>query len=224
MTSKTTHQKLPKLPDSILIPPKHSSQTASRVSDNSTDAKISKRRLTRQPITSKSSGHKEQIIYISSRTPFMSAITRIRKHVSQIQKRRSQSVAATSSKRGSVPLHKAKGDRILAAAIESLDRQDAAAAAKGSAKDEVLVKGTGKAIDKVLSIAGWLQARESSEGVRIRLETGSWWAIDDVEVDEDEEAQDGMEVDGAKHSGQMEEVPDSRTRSISVLTLRVSVL
>lgn len=159
----------------------------------------------------------------------MSAITRIRKHVSQVQKRRSQSVAATSSKRGSVPLHKAKGDRILAAAIESLDRQDAAVMAKGSAKDEVLVKGTGKAITKVLDIAGWLQDRGAQEGVRVRLETGSWWAVDDVEIDEPD-IQDKMDVDGqGKSAGQeeqeeQEEVPDSRARSVSVLTLRVAVL
>lgn len=156
----------------------------------------------------------------------MSAIKRIRKHISQIQKRRSQSVAAVSSKRGSVPLHKAKGDRILAAAIESLDRQDAAALANGGGKEEVLVKGTGKAIEKVLAIAGWLQDRATEEGVRIRLQTGSWWAVDDVELEETTH-DDSMDVDGEVQdasSKQDDEVPDSRTRSVSVLTARVIVL
>lgn len=101
--------------------------------------------------------------------------------------------------------------------------------AKGSAKDEVLVKGTGKAITKVLDIAGWLQDREAQEGVRVRLETGSWWAVDDVEIDEPD-TQDKMDVDGqGKPAGQeeqeeQEEVPDSRARSVSVLTLRLAVL
>jgi ribonuclease P/MRP protein subunit POP7 len=154
----------------------------------------------------------------------MSAIKRIRKHITQIQKRRSQSVAAVSSKRGSVPLHKAKGDRILAAAIESLDKQDAAAHANGGGKDEVLVKGTGKAIEKVLALAGWFQDRGAEEGVRIRLETGSWWAVDDVEIEEATN-DDTMDVDReVQDSKQDEEIPDSRTRGLSVLTARVTVL
>lgn len=145
-------------------------------------------------------------------------------------------MAATSSKRGAVPLHKAKGDRILAAAIESLDRQDAAAAARASAVEEVHVKGTGKAVEKVLAVAGWLQDRAAEEGVRVMLETGSWWAVDDVEVvdKEDFEAEDtvgnarnGMEIDKEdqnEENGRREDIPDSRLRSVSVLTLRVAVL
>jgi ribonuclease P/MRP protein subunit POP7 len=159
----------------------------------------------------------------------MSAISRIRKHISRIQKRESQSVAAAASKRGGMPLQKAKGDRILAAAIESLERQDAAVAMKRNTADEVLVKGTGKAIERVLSVAGWLQDRAAEEGVRVRLETGSWWAIDDVEVlDEVTDSAEGMEVDQEQKTDQGEEgsddVPDSRMRSVSVLTIRVAVL
>jgi ribonuclease P/MRP protein subunit POP7 len=188
----------------------------------SQDTKISKRHLTRPPIAAISSS-KQQIIYVSSRTPFMSAIARIRKHIAAIQKRRSQSVHATAMKRKSGPLTAAKGDRILAVAIESLDRQDNAA--KGGQTDEIFVKGTGKAVEMVLDIAGWLQEHTQREGVRVRLETGSWWAVDDVEIADDEEGtlngnEDAMEVE----ERQQEEVPESRLRSVSVLTVRVEVL
>jgi hypothetical protein len=158
----------------------------------------------------------------------MSAITRIRKHVAAIQKRRSQSVHITSKKRNSKSLNAAKGDRILAAAIESLDRQENAA--KGGQTDEVFVRGTGKATEKVLSIAGWLQEHAQKEGVRVKLETGSWWAVDDVELVEDDDGvgsavngtSQGMEVDDGPEGRQ--DVPESRVRSVSVLTVRVAVL
>jgi DNA-binding protein len=128
-------------------------------------------------------------------------------------------------------LQKAKGDRILAAALESLERQDAAAASQGEVADDVLVKGTGKAIDKVLSVAGWLQDRAAEEGIKVRLETGSWWAVDDVEV-VDNEVENGGAMDVHRKQGDEEEgvagesddVSDSRVRSVSVLTIRVTVL
>ncbi|KIW04061.1 uncharacterized protein PV09_04879 [Verruconis gallopava] len=196
----TNHGKLPKLPP---------------------NARIHKRRLTRAPIVSKGSSN-PQIIYISSRTPFMSAISRIRKHVTSLQTRRSQSIAAASSKRKSASFQKAKGDRILAAAIESLDRQENSA--RGAPTDEVLVKGTGKAIEKLVSIAGWLQEHAQAEGVRVRLETESWWAVDDVSLVgvTDEEAEGAMDVD--RERDKPEDLPESRQRNVSVLTIRVGVL
>ncbi len=51
-----------------------------------------------------------------------------------------------------------------------------------------MLKGTGKAIDKVLKLALWFQQREEYAVV---LKTGSVAAIDDIEINEDENI--GME-------------------------------
>lgn len=80
--------------------------------------------------------------------------------------------------------------------------------------EEIVVQGSGKAVGKVLAIAGWLQERTGEEGVRVRLGTKSWWAVDDLVVGEEEEEQEG---DG-------EVVPDSRMRRVSILMVYVGVL
>jgi ribonuclease P/MRP protein subunit POP7 len=51
---------------------------------------------------------------------------------------------------------------------------------KGGEKEEVVVKGTGKAIQKVVSVAAWFQDEGNGRGVRVRLRTGSVGAVDDV--------------------------------------------
>ena len=48
--------------------------------------------------------------------------------------------------------------------------------------EQVVLKGTGKAIQRVMELGLWFQQREEYE---IRLRTGSAAAIDDIEVDED---------------------------------------
>lgn len=151
----------------------------------------------------------------------MSAIARLQKAVIQIQKRRSQSIHATSS-HDRRKVKTAKGDKILAAALESIDRQDEAK--KNGSTEDVMISGTGKAIAKVLGIAAWLQDHAEQEGVKVRLETGSTITVDDIDVEEveeeGEEAQ-GMEVDAKKDE---EEVPESRLRTVSVLHVKVQVL
>ena len=66
----------------------------------------------------------------------------------------------------------------------------------GGSGEEVVVRGTGKAIQRVLELGLWFQQREE---YAVRLGTGSVGAVDDIEVDEMEDA--GTTVQGAVGEG-----------------------
>jgi ribonuclease P/MRP protein subunit POP7 len=87
-------------------------------------------------------------------------------------------------------------------------------------EEEVLVKGTGRAIEKVMGIAGFFQENAVSEGVTIKLATASIWAIDDISIS-NEEAPEGheMDLDGKEE----EDIPDTRVRQVSVLEVRIGL-
>lgn len=70
---------------------------------------------------------------------------------------------------------------------------------------EVIMKGTGKAIAKVLALAAWWQ---DQDGVQVRIRTGGVGAVDDV-VAADEGADDA-------------ETGESRVRRVSMLEVSVS--
>jgi len=111
---------------------------------------------------------------------------------------------------------KAGGDRILAQAMEEIERAESR---KGEG-EEVLVKGTGKAIEKVMGVAGFFWENAVTEGVRVRLGTGSVWAVDDVEVGYGDVREGGeMDVDGKEE----DDVPDTRVRQVSVLEVRIGL-
>lgn len=73
---------------------------------------------------------------------------------------------------------------------------------KDGAQEEVILKGTGKAIQKVLALAAWFQDEAQNQlGVKVVLRTSSVGAIDDVvhmdrddKVEQKEENADGDET------------------------------
>lgn len=132
----------------------------------------------------------------------MSAINRIRGLLKQIDKRGAQSVAGQARKLG--------GDKILAQAKMGLAE---------ASKEEVTVKGTGRAIQKVLEIAAWFEDKERNEGTRLRLFTSSVTAIDDIVATEAAEESEKMVEDEADD----EETPESRLRQLSVLEVKISL-
>jgi len=150
----------------------------------------------------------------------MSAVHRIRTHLSQISKRKSQSIHDTttsSTAKGAKIRRKANGDRILAQALEEIEQRESA---KGDG-EEIVVKGTGRAIEKVMGIAGFFQDNAVKEGVRVRLGTGSVWAIDDVsELNEVGEEDGEKDMDIGK---EQEEVPETRVRQVSVLEVKIGL-
>lgn len=166
------------------------------------DATVSKRPLHRPAIPSPYAGANQQkVVYISSHTPFLSAVKRVEKLLDRADKRLTQA-ATTNAKKADARLGKRKrsadGDEILGIAeeVERLkgvkrrrggdgfgfgaaeDGQD-----EGSAGEGVVLKGTGKAIHRVLELALWFQQRE--EQYAVRLKTGSVGAVDDIAIDEE---------------------------------------
>ncbi|TID16932.1 putative ribonuclease p mrp subunit pop7 protein [Venturia nashicola] len=184
------------------------------------NSRVQKRPLHHPPVSSsRASSSTQKIIYVSSKTPFMSAVQRIRINLIQISKRKSQSINDTthsSTSKGAQIRRKAGGDRILAQAMEEIERAEKS---KGEG-EEVVVKGTGKAIEKVMGIAGFFQENAITEGVQVRLTTGSVWAIDDISVSNEEvSGGEQMDVDGKEE----EDIPETRVRQVSVLEVRIGL-
>ncbi|GAB7353487.1 hypothetical protein MBLNU459_g3938t1 [Dothideomycetes sp. NU459] len=167
---ETKRQKLPRLPKNVTV---------------------SKRPLLRPAIPSPYSGSGSQkVVYISSRTPFMSAVKRVQKLLHQVEARAAQSAAATTGSRKRKYGASEEGDRIAQTAA-------ALAAQQQHNKDrdqqrEVVMKATGKAIEKALGLALWFQQRE---GFGVRIETGSIGAIDDIVPVEGGSRGDGNDED-----------------------------
>lgn len=160
----------------------------------------------------------------------MSAVKRVQKLLAQVEKRATQSAAAdtrNSKKRkfGAVEDDMSDIAHIAAKLAEK----------RSGEKDEVVMKATGKAIEKALNLALWFQQREKF-GVRIK--TGTVGAIDDIVPAEgeaggvDEEPQkDGdskmKDADGdtAEAKGGMEDhdqdIPETRIRYASTVEVAV---
>ena len=130
-----------------------------------------------------------KVLYISTNSPFISIVKRVQKLL---------------SKSGSIPLTNttllssgSNSDKENLLAIEALIAKGAAAAPK----EEVTMKATGRAIEKLLQLAIWFQEQE---GYDIFVRTGSIGAVDDV-----------LGEDG--------DVEESRVRRTSVLEVGVCV-
>ncbi|KAL8823678.1 MAG: hypothetical protein Q9191_005649 [Dirinaria sp. TL-2023a] len=153
------------------------------------NARVQKRPLLHPPIPSPyAAASSPKVIYISASTPFISAVKRVRKLLVEIEKRatRSSNATGTQNLEGSVA--------------------GAVAAGGGPRAEEVLLKGTNRAIEKVLQLALFFQGQGD---VKVRIGTGSVGAVDDIEVEED----------GADD----EEVQETRVRRVSVVEVGVSL-
>lgn len=116
------------------------------------------------PIPSPYSGAAQQkVVYISAKTPFVSATKRVRKLLSHIEKR----------SRGKVDLINGKGSDKQK--LRALGEQGSGG--RGKEPEEVMLKATGKAIEKALSLALFFQ---SQKDCRVRIRTGSVGVVDDI--------------------------------------------
>lgn len=77
--------------------------------------------------------------------------------------------------------------------------------------DDVVLKATGKAISKALGLALWFQQRDE---YKVRIETGTVGAIDDIVAPEDGD----LEMAGAE---EQQEIPESRIRYASTVQIFV---
>lgn len=153
---------------------------------------MEKRPLHRPAIPSPYAGaQQEKVVYVSARTPFISAVKRVEKLLHLAEKRAVQAATTVTKQKSRGASGKRAGarDEIVDIA-EEVARRKAEKRTSGlnegdgnDAREEVVIKGTGKAIQKVLQMALWFQQRE--EQYTMTLSTGSVMAIDDVSVDED---------------------------------------
>ncbi|KAF2482149.1 Rpp20 subunit of nuclear RNase MRP and P-domain-containing protein [Neohortaea acidophila] len=142
------------------------------------NAAVHKRPLLHPPLPSQySNAHHPKVVYISTKTPFLSAVKRVEKLLRLSDKRLIQSATTLAKqnsgkrKRGGAP------DEILEIAETLESKRKRRRVEDGGGGEEVVMKGTGKAIQKVMELGLWFQQRE---GYRVRLRTGSVGAVDDI--------------------------------------------
>ncbi|KAI9819172.1 MAG: hypothetical protein M1827_007328 [Pycnora praestabilis] len=130
-------------------------------------ARIRKRPILHPPIASPYAGSQlQKVVYISTSTPFMSAVKRVRKLLTHIDKR--------SMGPDLIDLlpnnHKNRG---------RTDKQTIARTGKKEKgePEEVVMKATGKAIEKALGLALFFQGQEDC---KVTIRTGSVGVIDDI--------------------------------------------
>ncbi|OJD37546.1 ribonuclease p mrp subunit pop7 protein [Diplodia corticola] len=163
-------------------------------------ADVQKRPLMHPPIPSPyKSSDSPKIVYVGTKTPFISAVKRVRSLLKEADKRATQS--ALSQKK-----HRQRGDPILAAAKASIDKE--------GPQEGVTIKATGKAIEKATELALFFQQQEDC---RVTLRTGTVDAIDDI-----------VEKPSAKRKkpaddDEEEELPETRIRKTSVLEVIVTL-
>ncbi|KAL5343450.1 Rpp20 subunit of nuclear RNase MRP and P-domain-containing protein [Aspergillus crustosus] len=143
---------------------------------------IQKRPIPHAPVSSPYAGPSvPKTIYISSSTPYMSAVKRVQKLLRHAEKRATASLDATinSSKKS----HSGSGN---------IQRQEKllAALARGEegeqlSKEQVFVKATGRAMGVALKVGKWFEREERGGEYIVRVKTGSVMVVDDVEVDEE---------------------------------------
>ncbi|GAB0135919.1 hypothetical protein EsDP_00004240 [Epichloe bromicola] len=159
----------------------HSPRAQDKLAPIPKGAHVQKRPLTRPQLSSSS---KSPTIYISSKTPFISAVRRVRKLLTRSLR------AAPAPKNAS-----------LHSRVEALKRSTNTAN-EGHRPLVVTVMGTGKAIEKTLSLASWF---EQQGDCHVALRTKTIKTVDEV-VLQDETGAD-----------------ESRVRNVSCLEVAISL-
>ncbi|THV51509.1 hypothetical protein BGAL_0108g00050 [Botrytis galanthina] len=156
--------------------------------------RIQKRPLLHPAIASPRSSS-EKVVYVSDKSQFIAIVKRVRKYLDGAEFRAGPTVLPST-------------DRELMREIEEGIKISRMERKSGSGNgEEVVMKGTGKAIEKTLMLAHWWQQQE---GVRVVVRTKSVATVDDI-VGIDNKVDD------------MEE-SESRVRRVSVLEVAVSYI
>ncbi|KAF2158822.1 hypothetical protein M409DRAFT_71450 [Zasmidium cellare ATCC 36951] len=211
------------------------------------DAKITKRPLMRPALPSPYAGAQSQkIVYVSTKSPFMSIVQRVEKLLRLSDKRLIQSATTIAQDRQYRKRRRGGGDgddiEAIAEVAEEQKRnhkrrkmgaEGESAVGESAVREEVVVKGSGKAIPRVMELGVWFQQR--AEQYAVRIVTGSTNSIDDVEYEKDDEEvktgaeRDEMDVDQAVNAEpggeavQKTFVSEARIRKVSVLEVHVSL-
>ena len=124
----------------------------------------------------------------------MSAVKRVRKLLSLIDKRTLKNIDLINGK---------LSDK---ANIQALSKRE-------KLPEEVFLRATGKAIENALGLALYFQGQDD---VKVRLRTGSVGAVDDIVQNEEE----STDIIGG---GDQEELPESQVRKASTLEVAISL-
>ncbi|KAI1906096.1 hypothetical protein LOZ39_005752 [Ophidiomyces ophidiicola] len=196
-------------------------------------AHIKKRPINHPPAASPYAGpNVPKIVYVSSKTPFMSAAKRVQKLLREAEKRAISKVKIQNKKTDD------KANFLLLKESTEVLK-----------KDEVFIKATGRAIKKAMDVAKWLSEKE---GCNIKTKTGTLLVVDDIVEDEELkrselqtkdvdqiEEQDDRKTTGPIRDGQKrpkrkqvlrgetiasgEDMPESRTRWVNVVEIAVAL-
>ncbi|KAI0913398.1 Rpp20 subunit of nuclear RNase MRP and P-domain-containing protein [Ustulina deusta] len=155
-------------------------------------ATVRRRPIPSGPVASTSSARR---IHVSAKTPFRSVTTRVRKQLDKYLRQSASSRSAFTNKL-SQKKHASLGERIHRIQEQS---QDATSGGLGLGLEnagEVVVLGTGRAIQKVTEVALFFQKQPDCV---VQLRTGSVAAVDDVVSKEE----DGLEGDVTERARMM---------------------
>lgn len=146
-------------------------------------------------------------IHVSPKTPFRSVTARVRKQLDKNLRTASSSTAVFANQLASRK-HASLDERVRA-----IQRHGSSSGAGGNddsgigieSSGEVLILGTGRAIEKVLTVASFFQKQKDCI---VRLRTTTIGAVDDIVVGDDED--DGFQG-------------DSRLRMVSALEVSIKL-
>ncbi|KAI2792498.1 hypothetical protein POX_b02536 [Penicillium oxalicum] len=149
-------------------------------------AKVEKRPIPHAAVASPYAGASvPKIVYVSSKTPFMSAVKRVQKLLRQAEKRATANVSLGDGRKS--------------------EQQKLAELAKVAEKrEEVFVKATGRAIEKALNVGKWFEEKDAEYAVRTK--TGSVLVVDDIVEDEEMK---GREIQKGRRERELQDAQES---------------
>lgn len=176
------------------------------------DARIEKRPIPHPPAASPYAGaNVPKVVYVSTKTPFMSAAKRVQKLLREAEKRVTRKIKLTD--RGESDKNKLEHLKKTSEALQ---------------KEEVLVKATGRAIDKAVNVGKWF---EEKDAYNVEVKTGTVMVVDDIVEDEEKKerlkAKKEAGSDGGKGSKADDEsdneTPETRTRWVNKVEIIVTL-
>ncbi|KAL9066517.1 MAG: hypothetical protein Q9161_007492 [Pseudevernia consocians] len=166
------------------------------------NARIQKRPMLRPPIPSPYTGaDQKKVVYVSTKTPFISAVKRVRKLLDEIDKRSMGKIDLVDGKGSDKQKLRKLGERTNAST--------------GKEPEEVVLKATNRAIQNVLGLALFFQGQDDC---RVRLRTGTVSVVDDIVESEISTRAETVEGEDEK-----EELPESRVRKASFVEVAINL-
>ncbi|KAI1629647.1 Rpp20 subunit of nuclear RNase MRP and P-domain-containing protein [Exophiala viscosa] len=147
---------------------------------------VQRRPLNHAPVANIHAGaHVPKVVYVSKRTPMMSAVKRVKKMLGLVEKRAMQQAGVRTGGRDR--------NRRIVQANEQIVKN----------KEEVLVKASGRAMEQALRVGEWFKNKETEFLCNVEVRPGSVSVVDDiVEVeneDEEEKEEDTTTTTGIEY-------------------------